>query len=161
MATLRIALCTGEFPGWAKRFGLKPQARGFTLWGSIGEGKEIALIGPAVTLALKAQAFSPGFYLIVPAPLSGTCIPLRWLRAFSRQTRGSELTVSFPLKHTHLHMKNTLILSFAHTHLTPIYPIYILSHLCYSVLYTTKNNKKSLWEHIPSPKMYSHWNLCM
>ena len=45
------------------------RARGPALWGSFGEGREIALIGPAVTVALKAQAFSPGFYLIVPGVL--------------------------------------------------------------------------------------------
>lgn len=68
--------------------------------GDLGRGREIALIGPAVTVALKAQAFSPGFYLIVPGSLSRTRIPPRWLRAFSRQARGRELGVSLPLKHT-------------------------------------------------------------
>lgn len=74
-------------------FGQKPQARGPALWRSFGEGREIALIGPAVTVALKAQAFSPGFYLIVAGFLSRTRVPLRWLRAFSRQARGRELAV--------------------------------------------------------------------
>lgn len=90
----------GEFPGWTASFGQKPQARGLALWASFGEGREIALIGPAVTVALKAQAFSLGFYLIVPGSLSRTRIPLRWLRAFSRQARGRELGVSLPLRHT-------------------------------------------------------------
>lgn len=49
---------------------LWPETSGQALWGSFGEGREIALIGPAVTVALKAQAFSPGFYLIVPGSLS-------------------------------------------------------------------------------------------
>lgn len=55
--------------------GQKPQARGPALWRSFGEGREIALIGPAVTVALKAQAFSPGFYLIVAGSLSRTRSP--------------------------------------------------------------------------------------
>lgn len=71
--------------GGTTSFGQKPQARGLALWRSFGEGREIALIGPAVTVPLKAQAFSPGFYLIVPGSLSQTRVPLRWLRAFSRQ----------------------------------------------------------------------------
>lgn len=68
--------------------------------GVLGRVREIALIGPAVTVALKAQAFSPGFYLIVPGSLSRTRIPLRRLIAFSRQARGRELSVSLPFKHT-------------------------------------------------------------
>lgn len=88
----------GEFPGWTASFGQKAPAGGLALWGSFGEGREIALIGPAVTVALKAQAFSPGFYLIVPGSLSRTRVPLRWLRAFSRRAGGRELSVS--LKHT-------------------------------------------------------------
>lgn len=77
-----------------------PRARAAALWRSFGEGSGIALIGPAVTVALKAQAFSPGFYLIVPGALSRTRIPLRWLRAFSRQASGRQLGVSLPLKHS-------------------------------------------------------------
>lgn len=76
-----------------------PGQGGPALWRSFGEGREIALIGPAVTVPLKAQVFSPGFYLIVPGSLSQTCIPLRWLRAFSRRARGRG-SVSLPLKHT-------------------------------------------------------------
>lgn len=69
------------------------------LWRSFGEGRKIALIGPAVTVALKAQAFSPWVYLIVPRSLSQTRIPPRQLRAFSRRARGRELSVLEPRFH--------------------------------------------------------------
>lgn len=58
-------------------FGQKPQARGLALWRHFwgGKGREIALIGPNVTVALKVQVFS--LYLNVPGSLSQTRIPQR------------------------------------------------------------------------------------
>lgn len=82
------------------KFWPETPGQGIGFVGSFGEGREIALIGPAVTVALKAQAFSPGFYLIVPGSLSRTHIPLRGLRAFSRQAGGREPSVSLPLERT-------------------------------------------------------------
>ncbi len=55
----------GEFPGVDGEFWPGSPGHGICFVGEFlrREG-EIALIGPAVTVALKAQVFSPGFYLI-------------------------------------------------------------------------------------------------
>lgn len=88
----------GQFPRWNQEVWPEAPGLGTGFLGLFlgGEGRERALIGPAVTVALKAQAFSPGFYLIVAGPYLEHSFP-RGGWELSHDRREAESSV-FPSK---------------------------------------------------------------